>query len=157
LDDPSPANYHSLSRQHATNPGKNRLATCGELHLDEFVARRPGQPRGNHLRLDQSAGFGSKGESTRRFGIIKWLDAKRVSREDQLARSRVVERDRVHSAKVRRETEPITPVEMERQLAIGRGGEDSRPPTAEFTSKLDVIVDLAVGDQRRAAGFVEGL
>ncbi len=49
---------------------------------------------------------------------------------------------------------PLRAIEMQRQLAVRCGGEDD---AVHRRAQLEVVVDLAVGDQRRAAGLEERL
>src|SRR5690606_6760774 len=88
------------------------------------------------------------------LGVVERLDAERVAREDELSLLRVVERDRVHAAQGFGEAEAAEPPEKKRRLAIrARREADSRERLAE----LDMVVDLAVGDERGAARLVERL
>ena len=61
---------------------------------------------------------------------------------------------RVHAAQMPREIEPVAAIEMERQLAIRAGGERC---AGQLGVQLEVVVDLAIGDERGAAGLVERL
>ncbi len=158
LDDTPLAYHHGLSGKDSIYPGEDRLAAGGELHLHELVAHRADKPGHDDPGFDQCPGFGRERERARRLGIIERLDAERVAREYQPSRRRVVQCDGVHSAQMRGELEPVTAVQMQRQLAIRLGREDGcRLPAAELAAQLDVVVDLPVRDQRGAARLVKGL
>ncbi len=56
-----------------------------------------------------------------------------------------------------REVEPVPAEEVQRQFAIGQSRKRGRPLPAEFLAQLEVVVDLAVGDQCGAARLVDRL
>ncbi len=99
-------------------------------------------------------GSEAKAKTARGLGVIERLDAEGIARQHQPARRRVVQRDRVHAAQVAGEIEAVAAIEMERQLAIGRRREHD---AGQRPAQLDVIVDLGIGDERRAAGLVQRL
>ena len=92
LDDPPPADDHGLARQDPVDAGKDRLATGGELHLEQFVARRLQQPRRHQPGVNQRSRLGGKGEAVGGLGVIERLDAERVARQHQPAGARIVQR-----------------------------------------------------------------
>ena len=110
------------------------------------AATRP--PANQALRL------GGEGEALGGLGVIERLDAERIARQHQPPRRRIVQRDRIHAAQMAREIEPVPAIEMQRQLAIRRGRENG---VGQRRAQLEVIVDLAIGDERRAARLVERL
>ena len=105
-----------------------------------------------------ASGSEAKAKPCARLGVIERLDAERVARQHQAARAGIVQRDRIHAAQMLGEVEPVAAIEMQRQLAIRLGRKRNRAgAAAQRLAQLDVIVDLGIGDQRRAAGLVERL
>jgi hypothetical protein len=58
---------------------------------------------------------------------------------------------------MRREIKAKPAIQLQRRLAIRLGREYARPPAAELLAQLDVIVNLAIGDQRSTARLIERL
>ena len=79
LDDPALAHDHGFPRQYPADPGKDRFAPGGELHLQELVAGAAVECRGNQAGLDQRPRLGGKRKAVRRLGVIERLDAERVA------------------------------------------------------------------------------
>ena len=127
LDDPALPHDHGLAWQYPADAGKNRLAPGGELHLHELVARPAIKRRGDNASLDQRTRLGGKGEAAQRLGVIERLDPERVAGEDQAPGARVVQCHRVHTAQMQGKVEPVTAVEVQRQLAIRLSGAHDRP------------------------------
>ncbi len=157
LDDSAASNHHGFPRQHPVDPGEDRLAPGGELHLYELVARPASECRSDKARFDQRARLGGKGETVRRLGVIERLDAERIAGQDQASGARIVQCHGVHAAQLQSEVEPIAAVEMQRQLAIGLGREHDRPRARQFLAQLEVVVDFPIGDQRRTARLEQWL
>ena len=53
--------------------------------------------------------------------------------------------------------EPVSAIKVERQLAIRLGRKGGRVGAAEIGAQFEIVVDLAIGDQRCAPRFVERL
>ncbi len=157
LDHAALAHDHRLAGQYPVDAGKDRLSAGGELHLQQFVARRAHQRRRHQPSVDQRARLGGKGKGGRRLGVIERLDAERVARQDQPPSPRVVQGQRIHAAQMGGEIEPVPAIEVERQLAIRLRRKRGRAPAAQLVAQLDVVVDLAIADQRRPGGLVQRL
>ena len=84
LDDAPAAHHHHLSGKHSIDPGEDRLTAGGKLHLQQLVARRPDELRGDDTGLDQRARLRGERKGPRRFGVIEGLDAERIAGEDQM-------------------------------------------------------------------------
>ena len=67
---------------------------------------------------------------------------------------RIVQGDGVHAAQLVDEIQPVAAVEQQRRLAIRLRGELG---AAHLGAQLDVVVDLAVGDQRGPARLAQRL
>src|SRR5262249_11242559 len=148
LDDAALGDDEGLAREDAVDPGEDGLAPGGELHLKELVPHLADELRRRQARGKEGARLGGEGEAGRRLEIVERLDAERVARQDEAAGAGVVEGDRVHAAEMAGEVEPVTAIEDERRLAIGLSREDG---AGQLLPQLDIVVDLAVGDEGAAA------
>ena len=151
-------------RTTTVSPGNTRLMPAKIVSrpvvnciCNSSLRARRSSCRGNDAGLDQRPRLGGKRKAVRRLGVIERLDAERVAGEDQAAGRRIVQRHRVHAAQMPGEIEPVAAIEMQRQLAIRLGRERDRPRGTQIFAQFDVIVDLAIGDQRRAARLVKRL
>ena len=124
------------------------------MHLQEFVAGRRGQLAVEDAGLDQRLRLRGEGEILRRLGVVERLDAEGIARQHQPPGGRVVQGDRVHAAQMAGEIEAVAAIKVQRQFAIGLRREAA---LGKFAAQLDVIVDLGIGDERRAARLVERL
>ena len=124
LDDPPLAHDYRLAGQNPVDPGEDRLAAGRELHLHQLVAHRPHEARLDDAGFDQRARLGGKGKGARRLRVIERLDAERVARQNQAARSGIVHRHGVHAAQMLGKVEPVPAIEMQRHLAIRLGRKD---------------------------------
>src|SRR5262249_8185109 len=123
----------------------------GELELQEFGASaRTDSPLGQPRR-QQCPGLGSEREKWSFLHIVKRFDPKWVAGQNQLAGSRIVDRDGVHAAEFLDKLKTFAPIEMQGRLAIRSG---AKAHLAELLAQLGIIVNLAIGDQYRAVVFV---
>ena len=135
----------SLPRQDPRNAPENRLPSGGELKIQQFAARGFAHHGPHDARREQCPGLGGEVEPARRFGVIERLDAERIARQDQAAGRGIVDGDRVHAAQPVGEFGTILQVKMQRRLAVGLG---AKRRAGQFVEQFDVIVNLAVGDER---------
>ncbi len=154
VDDPAALDDDGLARQYALDTGEDRLAPGGELDLHQLVAHVA-----NELAIGEAGGnergrLGGEGETRCRLDIVERLDAEGIARQHEASGGGIVQRDCVHAAQMRGEAEPVTAIEVERRLAI-RGRREGGG--LERRTQLDVVVDLAIGDEGGAAGLVKRL
>ena len=154
FDDAALGHHHGFARQDAMDALEDGFAAGGELQLQQLVARGDVERRLHQAAADERLGLGGEGQALRRLDIIKRLDAERIAGQHQPPGAGIVQGDGVHAAQMTGEVEPEAAIEMQRQFAIGAGGEDRG---GKFPLELDVVVDLAVRDQRRAPRLVKRL
>ncbi len=154
LDDAAVDHRDGLARQHALDALEHGVAAGGEAQLQELVAGRCVQRPRRQPGADQRARLGGEREAVVALDVVQRLDAERVARQHEPAVGRIVQRDRVHAAQALGEVEPVGAEQMQRRLAVRLRGERD---LGHRRAQLDVVVDLAVGDQRGAAGLEQRL
>ncbi len=148
VDHPAVGDPERLAGQQAADAGKDGVAAGGELQLQQLVARfRPQRPL-HQPGGEQRLRLRREGQAVLQLGDIERLDAERVARQRQVVGAALVDGDRVHAAERLDIALAVAQPQMQRRLAVAAGGE---PHLGQCPAQLQVVVDLAVGDQRRRA------
>ncbi len=146
--------HERFTRGEAIDSGKGRVLSGGELELQQLDCGLRPELAAYQAGLQQCLWFGCEQHARRTFGEVKGLDAERIPGEIKRVLAPIAQSDRIHAAQRAGEILAIAPVGEKRQLAVGARREFL---TFEFALQLQIIVDLAIGDEHRSLSAVERL
>ena len=139
-------NRNRLAGQNALYAVKNRVTPGRELKLQQFIRRFGADTPVHQSGFQKNFRLGRENHAAVDLRIIKRLDAERIARQVRRALA-CLHGDAIHAAKIMRETRAVTGIGIERQFAIAFG---RKIDAGKFPLQLDVIVNLAIGDEHRS-------
>ena len=138
-----------LAGQDALDAGEDGPHAGGELELEELVACFASDATADEVAVEEGARLGGEGETLRQLGDVERLDAECVAGQGHRTRGAVVDRDGEHPAEMLGVGSASGEPEVQRCFAVAAGGEAGG---GQARPQLQVVVDLAVGDESGIAG-----